>query len=148
MNIHFNEEMSGTYRGLAEGFPGGLLRFQVEVDCVGVTDPRVIEGRITGTVDVLGVVMGAPLTGTIEISPAWKRTIAYAFTFPVNGKTYRLAGHKTVNPLRILYSMTTLPCAIYDDTGRQVAEGTTVFNWKRDMLSFLLSYRLARTAAA
>lgn len=148
MNIQFKEEMSGKYRGLAAGFPGGLLRFNVEVDCVDVKDPRVVSGKITGTVDIEGVVMGAPIQGTIEISPAWKRTIAYKFTFPLNGKTYRFEGTKRVNPLSLLKTMTTLPSAVYDETGRQVAEGTTYFNWKRDMVSFLLSYRFAKTAAA
>lgn len=143
MNIKFNEEMAGTYRGLAAGFPGGDFSFRINVDCVDVTDPRVVSGKITGDAFMAGVVKSAPLEGTIVISPLWRRTIEYKFTFTVNGKPYKFEGQKDVKPWAPVKSMTTLPGKIYDETGMLVGEALTTFNVKRDMVSFLRSYKFA-----
>lgn len=144
MDMRFEEEMSGRYEGLAEGFPGGEFRFAVAVECTDIRDPRVVEGAIAGQVFMAGVVEGAPLEGRIEISPLWKRTLTYQFSFPVNGKTYRFDGTKNVKFYRPLYSMTALPGHVYDETGRAVAKVKVRF-LMRDMVSFLASYRFGRT---
>ena len=147
MDMRFEEEMSGTYRGVADGYSGGEFRFGVAVDCTDIKDPKAVEGRITGKVFMEGVVDGAPLDGRIEISPLWKRTIAYEFTFPVEGKTHRFQGTKNVKFYRPVHSMTVLPGKVYDDKGNVVAEATVRF-LLRDLFSFLGSYRFARTQKA
>jgi hypothetical protein len=146
MDIGFAEEMAGTYRGVGTELKNGKFRFVISVDCVNVSDPRVVKGDIVGQVFMDGVVDGAPLKGTIEISPLWKRRIAYAFTFPVDGKTWQFKGTKKVSFLRPVHTMTVLPGGIFDNKGRQVAEATTTFNIRRDLFSFLKSYRFSAQA--
>jgi hypothetical protein len=147
MDIRFAEEMAGTYQGRAAGIPGsGKFRFQVKVECADAKDPRVVNGTLSGKVFMEGVVDGAILEGTIEISPHWKRIIGYHFTFPVNGKTYRFDGEKKISPFSLVKSMTTLPGSVFDDQGKEIATSTTYFNVKRDILPFLLSYRFSLPA--
>lgn len=148
MQMRFEEEMAGTYESFDASLPGGEFSFRIRVTCDDVRDPRVIEGRIEGDAFLAGVVKDAPLLGTITISPVWRRTIAYAFTFQVAGKPWRFAGQKDVKPWALLKTMTTLPGTIYDDTGKPVAKAVTTFNARRDMLAFLRSYRFSKAGGA
>ncbi len=144
MDIRFHETMAGHFTGKSNAPKHGLFEFTVDVFCPSVRDPRVLSGEITGTVTMEGVVDRSPLQGTIEISPLWNKTIAYAFTFTgPNGKPYRFAGHKSIEMMSFLKTMTFLPGEIRDDKNNLIATAETSFDAKADMVPFLLSFRMA-----
>ncbi|MEW6775465.1 MAG: hypothetical protein AB1405_04185 [Bdellovibrionota bacterium] len=144
LGFGFTEKMGGTFTGKAEGIPAsGNFHFLFEVDSDDVTDAiRKIVGRAVGRVTMDGVAENIPAEGTLEISPLWKRRIRYTFTFSgKDGKKYKFDGWKSINPLKMVSSWTTLPGKVYDEKGAVVAEAITYFDKRNDFPDLFRSFR-------
>ena len=138
----FHETMSGncTREGEQRAFS-----FHVDVRSGSVlqylTDRT---ATLSGHVDIEGLANHAVLVGTIVIDPLLGRLIRYEFGFTGDdGRPYRYAGQKDVEPRHPFDSMTTLPGEITDDKGQLWARALVHFD-KRDLPSFLRSFRPLR----
>jgi hypothetical protein len=75
------------------------------------------------------------------------RTGALPYRFRFVGddeKSYVFQGQKTVSPLALLETMTSLPGSIRDEHGVEVAVALLRFDARSDLLTFLRSFRLAQ----
>ncbi len=138
----FTETMAGTFRGTDE--LDRHVSFTVTARAASLLDHlrdrrAVIAGRITAE----GLCHNAPFDGELVIDPLFGRIIRYDARFMGDdGMGYRLFGQKDVDPLRLLYTMTTLPATIESDDGRE--------HWKAvlgidlwDLPAFFWSFRPA-----
>ncbi len=110
---------------------GHLRRFLVDKTC-----------DVDGHVDAEGLAEQAPLNGTLRLTLLDERRLPYRFTFAgKDGRTYEFRGQKDISVLDPVVTMTTLPASLYDDGGAEVARATVYFDVKRDLRSFLRSFR-------
>jgi len=101
--------------------------------------------EIEGEVDLEGFADHRALRGTMEIDPLLGRRIGYAFTFESNeGRRCRFQGEKTVEFLRFLDTMTTLPGEIVDEKGDRLGEAKLRFDARSDLVKFMRSFRPSR----
>jgi len=149
VGFRFSENMYGTYT--LAGQPGKRRGFTFHIDAVSGNLLRTLrDGRVetTGHVDAEGLATRAPLCGFMIIKPLLARLIRYEFCFTGDdGAAYRFAGEKTIRHLDPVRTWTTLPGAIYDAAGVQLARCATFFD-RKEMGRFLLSFKpLLRPAA-
>ena len=141
MPISFSETMAGSFRLLddAEERP---LAFTLHARSQSL--PRFVrapEVTFTGEVDAPGLADHRPMEGTLGLDVVRTGKLPYAFSFAGNdGKRYRFTGEKTVALRALAASMTELPGAISDETGRQVATAFVRFDLRKDLVSFLRTW--------
>lgn len=147
--FEFTETMSGTYQ--LTGKPGESRKFAFTVTARADDALRHVKdglARLTGTLEMEGFADEVPLEGTIEIAPLTKRIIRYEFAFVGNdGEAYRFAGQKDISLRDLKNSFTTLPGAVYDGRGEEVARAQSKFDVKNDLMSWLASFRAVAAAA-
>ena len=139
----YEEKMSGTYHLLSRPEEEKAFTFtaQAAVDNV-LKYLQDMSAALEGTVEMEGFADHAALSGTLELNPLLGRALRYQFSFVANdGQTYRFAGQKDINLLDLPGSMTTLPGAVYDENGNEIARVLTRFDVGSDLLPFLLSFR-------
>ncbi len=139
----FEEKMTGTYHLLSKPEEEKAFSFtaQAAVDNV-VKYLQDMSATLLGTLEMEGFADHAPLNGTLELNPVFGRVLRYQFSFVANdGKNYRFAGQKDINLLDLPGSMTTLPGAVYDESGNEIARVLTRFDLGSDLVPFLLSWR-------
>jgi len=147
----FTERMAGQYTGRAPGFPGGAFRFEVEFECRDLgASVREVVGSAEGRLTMDGVAEAVAATGTMTLSPFWKRRIGYELRFVApGGRRFCFAGTKKINWLRPLSSWTTLPGTVTDeDSGEVVADVVARFDMRKELGAFLRSYRLTAARGA
>jgi hypothetical protein len=137
--FQFSERMSGTVT-----HEGRERSFSFTCNAKAPSLWRHLRDHVTeldGHVDMEGFATRAPLSGTMVINPILGRHIKYEFRFTGDdGKAYRFSGQKDVSPLRPVGSMTTLPGAITDENGAEIASGVVRFDL-RTLGRFLGSFR-------
>jgi hypothetical protein len=139
----FEEKLTGTYHLLSRPEEEKAFSFtaQAAVDNV-VKYLQDMSATLQGSVDMEGFADQAALDGTLELNPLFGRVLRYQFSFVANdGQTYRFAGQKDVQLLDLPGSMTTLPGAVYDASGNEIARVLTRFDLGSDLVPFLLSWR-------
>ncbi len=145
LGFRFNENMYGSYRLLRE--PEMARRFAFHYDVVSPGLWRTLrDGRAgaTGYVEAEGLAERAELAGFIAIKPLVARFIRYEFDFSGDdGTRYRFAGEKTIRHLHPVRTWTTLPGALYDAEGKEIAHSLAHFDLK-ELGPFLRSFKLAR----
>jgi hypothetical protein len=143
----FSETMSGTWTPV-DGSGRRVLSFSVDADATSAVD-YLKDGamQLAGTMRAEGLAAKAPTEGRIEVQPL-RRRIAYFLEFTGDdGKLYRFAGEKHLSVFRPLKSATTLPGEITDRHGALVGRALVRFDLRRDLVSFLRTFRPARSEA-
>jgi hypothetical protein len=141
--FRFQETQSGTYHLIAKPEEERPITFTANASVDNVVKYlRDMTALLEGTLDMEGFADHVPLEGTLEFNPLLGRVLRYQFTFSANdGKTYRYAGQKDLKLLDLPGSVTTLPGAVYDESGDEVARVLTKFDLQTDLLPFLMSWR-------
>lgn len=145
MGFEFRETMSGSYhlteapdRELAISF---TIRAVVHDLLDFVRDRR---AEIVGEVDVEGFADHRPMRGTLEIDPLLGRRLVYDFALTANDdRKVRFVGRKSVDLLRPLETMTTLPAQLLGPAGEVIGEARLRFDARSDLGKWLRSFRLA-----
>lgn len=142
----FSEVMSGAARLLGGGGHEPAVRLDLDVAVPGLlTLWGDSEARLAGRVVVEGVADDPGATGTLQIAPLRRRRLRYQLSFHgTDGRQLRLDGWKSVNLLRPIHSMTTLPVTLYDDRGGVVGEAVLRFDI-RSLPRFLAGFRYRRS---
>ena len=139
----FEEKLTGTYHLLSRPEEEKAFSFtaQAAVDNV-LNYLRDMSAALQGTLEMEGFADRVPIAGSLELNPLFGRVLRYQFTFVANdGQTYRFAGQKDIQLLDLPGSMTTLPGAVYDERGTEIARVLTRFDLGSDLVPFLLSWR-------
>ena len=136
----FQEEMTGTWRR-PDGTEGAFaFDFVVTAESAGLATT----GTMVGRVRMDGVAEDAPAEGTIEMDPLRGRRIAYRFSFQGDdGRLYRFAGEKRIRWLHALRTWTTLPGAVLDEEGTEVASVVAYFD-RSEIFPFLRTFHRVR----
>ncbi|MBI5482478.1 MAG: hypothetical protein HY906_26720 [Deltaproteobacteria bacterium] len=139
----FEEKLTGTYHLLSRPEEEKAFSFTAQAAVANVVKYlQDMSATLQGTVEMEGFADQAPLSGSLELNPLFGRVLRYQFTFVANdGKTYRFAGQKDIQLLDLPGSMTTLPGAVYDESGNEIARVLTRFDLGSDLVPFLLSWR-------
>ncbi len=144
MGFEFRETMSGSYHRI--GASDRELAIAFTVRAVAHDWLRFLRDRkaaLTGEVVVEGLADHRPLHGTLKIDPLLGRELVYDFEFPADdGRTLRFFGKKSVELLRPLHTMTTLPAQLLAVDGEVVGEGRLRFDARSDLLRWLRSFRI------
>jgi hypothetical protein len=140
--FQFTETMSGTFTLSAGDGAERPMLFTCQARASNLwrhlADRR---AELDGHVDMEGFATRRPLQGHIVIDPILGGRIAYDFQFDGDdGKPYRFSGQKDVSPFRPWGSMTTLPGAILDERGAEVARAHLRFE-AHDLPGLLGSFR-------
>ncbi|MFI0207009.1 MULTISPECIES: tocopherol cyclase family protein [Streptomyces] len=104
-------------------------------------------GTLRGRVRIVGAADDREATGEITISPFAQRRIRYRIAFKLDtGRRVVLEGWKSIQLLRPVRSMTTLPVTLYED---ESVVGTGVLRFPlTTLIPFLLSFRRPHLADA
>jgi hypothetical protein len=139
----FEEKMTGTYHLLSRPEEEKAFSFTAQAAVENVLSYlRDMAATLQGTLEMEGFADQVPINGTLELNPLFGRVLRYQFAFVGNdGKTYRFAGQKDIQLLDLPGSMTTLPGAVYDESGNEIARVLTRFDVGSDLVPFLLSWR-------
>src|SRR6185503_10163429 len=141
MGFHFRETMAGPYTR-AGTTDSKRISFTVTARARSwLRHLRDHEAQLEGTVQMDGFASGAPLAGTLYMSPVLGRVIRYQFAFTADdGRPYTFRGQKDVSLFDVVGTMTTLPATITDESGRTVATALLKFDVKK-LAGFLGSFR-------
>jgi hypothetical protein len=143
--FEFSEVMGGTYA--LRSAPDDHRRMVFSIHVVADSALRHLrDGKMamTGTLEMDGFADDVPVAGTLTMLPFTKRLIRYEFTFTGNdGQPYRFAGQKDIRFRDLRRSFTTLPGAVYDAQGREIATALTRFDLRADLFQFVASWRPA-----
>jgi hypothetical protein len=141
--FRFEERMSGTYHLLATPEEEHRFSFTAQATVGNVMQYlRDLTASLQGTLEMEGFADQVPLEGSLEVNPIFGRALRYQFSFTGNdGQRYRFAGQKDLQVLDLPGSLATLPGAVYDEGGTEVARVLAKFDTSRDLLPFLLSWR-------
>ena len=143
MGFSFAETMTGTVEWDREPGVRHPIRFSVKAKAES-TRRHLGDGKaaLTGTIDAPPIAQGAPLEGVITIRPVGQRIIRYELAFRGDdGRTYQVVGQKDIRLSAPVHSFTYLPAEILDDQQRRVGVCEARFDHKRDLWSFLRSFR-------
>jgi hypothetical protein len=146
--FEFRESMSGSYRLDASPDRERAISFTVggRVDHL-LKFARDRIAHIQGAIDMEGFAAHRAARGTMLMDPILGRTVGYELTFvDDDGHTRRLSGRKSVEFLRFMKTMTTLPAEILDENGKRIGEATLRFDVRSDLVRFLRSFRPQRLA--
>jgi nucleoside-diphosphate-sugar epimerase len=149
VGVRFAETMAGHWQPRADVHGAGgaerMFRFSVTAEA-GDLRRLLADGtvRLDGILDAGGLAMSRPCRGTLVMDPFGSpRTLRYDVAFDGDdGKRYRFAGHKTLELMHPLRSMTTLPGAVLDAAGEEVGRCLLRFDLAGDLVSFLGSFAL------
>jgi|SRR5687768_4519837 len=145
MGFEFAETMSGTIEWDAE--PGKKHPFKFEITAhAPSTRTHFRDGRanIRGVISAPPKAASADAEGTIVIRPIGQRIIRYELSFLADdGKRYEMVGQKDIRLTALRETLTTLPAEILDENHRRVATCLTRFDTRKDLWSFLRSFRTA-----
>jgi hypothetical protein len=143
MGFQFAETMAGTVEWDAQ--PGIQHPFSFEVTAEAASTRDYLQN---GKAILRGVVHAPPLVdvadadGVITIRPIGERVIRYELQFcDDSGKAYELVGQKDIRWRAPVHSFTFLPAEILDEEHRRIATCRTMFDVRRDLWSFLRSFR-------
>jgi hypothetical protein len=146
MGFEFSETMAGTIEWDAD--PGVRHPFRFEVTARAESTRKHLgdgKAQLRGIVHAPPVATGVEAEGTITIRPLGQRIIRYELSFlGDDGKPYELVGQKDIQWRSPLRTFTELPAEILDEEHRRVATCQTTFDAKRDLWSFLRSFRPVR----
>lgn len=139
----YEEKMTGTYHLLSRPEEEKAFTFTARASVDNVMKfLQDMAAALEGTVEMESFADHAPLSGTLELNPLLGRVLRYQFSFVANdGKSYRFAGQKDINFLDLPGSLTTLPGAVYDESGNEIARVLARFDVGSDLVPFLLSFR-------
>ncbi len=144
--VKFHEVMAGSYQLHGNGGEQKKFWFDFQVEGLGLSGWLMdITLSAKGKVYCDGFADGTEAEGILDLRPNTKRKITYDFYFKGNDeKRYRFIGSKTINFLRIIKSMTTLPGKFYDANNteeKEIGEGIAYFDLKKDLAGLLASMR-------
>jgi hypothetical protein len=143
MGFQFAETMEGTVEW--DDQPGARHPFRFELTAhAESTRQHLTDGRATvrGTVHAPPIAEGVDARGVITIRPVGQRIIRYELAFVGrDGKHYELVGQKDIKWRSPLRTFTYLPAEILDEEHRRVATCEISFDLKKDLWSFLRSFR-------
>lgn len=144
--FEFRETMSGSYRLDAAPERDRAISFTVggRVDDMRkFLRDRIAE--IQGAIDAEGLASHRAARGTMLMDPILGKQVGYELSFVDDqGRRYRLAGKKSVEFLRLMETMTTLPVELFDEAGARVGHGVLRFDVRSDLVKFLRSFRPLR----
>lgn len=144
--FEFRETMSGTFRLLGDDERERPMTFTIRARTLSMAaflkKPSV---DIEGEVDASGFADHRHLRGTLGMDILRTGELPYEFQFKGNdGQSYTFSGKKTISAADLVSSMTVLPGALYDQDGRQIGTALLRFDLLRDLVKFLLGFRLSR----
>ncbi len=144
--FEFRETMSGTFRLLGDDERERPMTFTIRARALSMAaflkKPSV---DIEGEVDASGFADHRHLRGTLGMDILRTGELPYEFQFKGNdGQSYTFSGKKTISAADLVSSMTVLPGALYDQDGRQIGTALLRFDLLRDLVKFLLGFRLSR----
>jgi hypothetical protein len=143
MGFQFAETMAGTIEW--DRAPGMHQPFSFEVTAeVASTRSHFHDGkaRLRGVIHAPPVTSAAPAEGVITIRPIGQRFIRYELRFTGDdGKPYELIGQKDIRLSAPGWGFVHLPAEIFDGQHRRIATCHAAFDVKRDLWSFLRSFR-------
>lgn len=144
MGFQFAETMEGTIEWDAEPGVRRPFRFEVTAEAAS-TRAHLRDGKAV----LRGIVTAPPLAGAaraegeITIRPLGEKIIRYELRFVGDdGAPYELVGQKDIRFRSPLQSFTSLPGEILDQEHRRIGTCLTRFDLKRDLWSFVRSFRL------
>ena len=143
MGFQFSETMAGTVEWDAS--PGARQPFSFEVTAEAEsTRSHLRDGKaaLRGVVHAPPIAAAGVAEGVITIRPLGQRIIRYELAFRGDdGRTYQVVGQKDIRLSAPVESFTYLPAEILDDQQRRVGVCEARFDHKRDLWSFLRSFR-------
>ena len=143
ISLGFHERMHGRYEGVTLDVPvSGAFAFDVDVACKDLSHPlKMVRADMSGTVSMHGIGEDMPMSGTVLISPFWRRSLTYDFDFQgPDGKDYHFRGEKQIRWRHALDTWTRLPGKVYEQTSRlAIADVVAYFDLHRDLLRMLTS---------
>jgi len=139
----YEETLTGTYHLVSRPEEERPFSFTAQASVENMMKYlQDMSATLQGTLEMEGFADHVPFEGSLELNPLFGRVLRYQFTFVGNdGKTYRFAGQKDVQLFDLPGSMTTLPGAVYDASGNEIARVLTRFDLGSDLVPFLLSWR-------
>lgn len=143
MGFQFAETMAGTIEW--EDRPGVTEPFKFEVTAQAEsTRDHLRDGRavLRGVVTSPPRITSADAEGVITIRLFGEKIIRYELSFlGDDGTPYELVGQKDIRFLSPFRSFTYLPAEILDEDHRRVATCKTTFDLRRDLWTFMRSFR-------
>jgi hypothetical protein len=143
IGFEFRETMSGSYHLLDAPERERAISFTIRAAVHGLL--RFLRDRkaeIVGEVDVEGFADHRPMRGSLTIDPVLGKELVYDFTFPANNdRPMRFYGKKSVEFLRPLATMTTLPGQLLGPGGEVVGEARLRFDARSDVGKWLRSFK-------
>ncbi len=145
--LEFWETMSGAYHFVDKPHDERPMSFTIRAKSPPLFRfLRHPEVEIEGEVFAPGLANHRYVRGTLGMDVLRTGTLPYRFKFVGDdGKSYVFQGRKDVSPLALLETMTALPGSIRDERGVEVAVALLRFDVRSDLLTFLRSFRLAKT---
>jgi hypothetical protein len=141
------EVLTGTLR-LAGEAADRPLRLALRVTAPGAVHPLAdLRAAVAGRVEVPGFADDPDAAGELHIAPLRGRRIDYRLGFTaLDGRRLRLDGGKAVALRRPVHSMTRLRVRVLDEAGQVVGDAALRFDLRTELVPFLASLRLHRTA--
>jgi hypothetical protein len=146
-SFEFWETMAGAYHFVDKPHDERPMSFTVHAKSPPLFRfLRRPEVEIEGEVFASGLANHRHVRGTLGMDLLRTGTLPYRFKFVADGgQSYVFQGQKDVSPLALLETMTSLPGSIRDERGVEVAVALLRFDARSDLLTFLRSFRLAKT---
>jgi len=143
MGFQFSETMAGTVAWDSQPGPPQPFSFEVTAEAESTrTHLRDGKAALRGVVHAPPIAAAGAAEGVITIRPLGQRIIRYELAFRGDdGRTYRVFGEKAIRLSSPIHSFTYLPAEILDDQDRRVGVCEARFDHKRDLWSFLRSFR-------
>ncbi|HWO18121.1 MAG TPA: hypothetical protein VNO30_05075 [Kofleriaceae bacterium] len=143
MGFQFAETMAGTVEWDAR--PGNRLPLRFEITAQADSVRRhLADGKVAvrGTLHAPPIAEGVDVEGVLTIRPVGQRIIRYELAFVGDdGKHYELVGQKDIRWRAPLKTFTHLPAEILDEEHRRVATCEIAFDLRKDLWTFLRSFR-------
>jgi hypothetical protein len=143
MGFQFAETMAGTVEWDAQ--PGARHPFRFEIAAhADSTRQHLSDGKaaVHGKLYAPPIAEGVDVEGVLTIRPVGQRIIRYELAFVgSDGKRYELVGQKDIRWRAPLKTFTHLPAEILDEEHRRIGTCETTFDLKKDLWSFLRSFR-------
>lgn len=146
--FEFRETMSGSIRLDAAPDRERAISFTVGARVDEMS--RFLRDRkaaIQGSIEIEGLASHNAARGTMLMDPILGKQVGYELEFKDDqGRPLRLSGRKSVDFLRIMQTMTTLPAEVLDERGTRVGQAVLRFDVRSDLVRFLRSFRPLRFA--
>src|SRR6185436_4315297 len=121
--FEFHETMAGSFRLRGDARDRSMSFTLRARSFTWASFLRRPEVEIEGEVDAEGFADHRHLRGTLGMDPLRTRRLPYAFRFTANDeRPYTFAGEKTLRVSRLVESMTVLPGALLDASGKAAGE--------------------------